>query len=67
MGAIKAHTWKKLVGQDEIVEKSAKKSELSVPKNKWGVNIKGRDTTQSSQFKGKETMAIELSEEAPPK
>ena len=67
MGAIKAHTWKKLVGQDEIAEKSAKKFDLSVPKNKWGVNIKGHDTTQSSQFKGKETMAIELSEEASPK
>jgi len=61
MGAVKAHTWKELVEQDEIAEKSAKKFEPSVPKNKWGVNTKGCDAAQSSQSKGKETMAIELS------
>jgi len=33
--------------------------------DKWGVNNKGRDTTQSYQAKGKETMAVEMSEEAP--
>jgi len=38
-----------------------------VPKNKWGVNSKGRDAAQSSQSKGKETMAIDLSEAAQPK
>jgi len=36
-------------------------------KNKWGVNTKERDAAQSSQSKGKETMAVELSGEAPPK
>jgi len=61
MGAVKAHTWKKLVEQAEIAEKSAKKFESSVPKNKWRVNTKGRDAAQSSQSKGKETMAVELS------
>ena len=38
-----------------------------VPKNIRGVNNKGHDTTQSSQFKGKETMDVELSGEALPK
>ena len=37
MGAVKVHTWKGLVEQAEISEKSAKKFELSVPKNKWGL------------------------------
>jgi len=32
MGAVKAHTWKELVEQVEIAEKSAKKFELSIPK-----------------------------------
>ena len=67
MGAVKAHTWKKLVEQAEIAEKSAKKFEPSVPKNKWGVNTKGRDTVQSSQSKGKKTMTVELSGIAQPK
>jgi len=34
MGAVKAHTWKELVEQAEITEKSVKKFEPSVPKNK---------------------------------
>jgi len=34
-----------------------------VPKNKWAVNTKGRDATQSFQSKGKETMVVELSGE----
>jgi len=38
-----------------------------LPTDKWGVNTKKRDTAQSSQSKGKEMMAIELSGEAPPK
>ena len=45
----------------------SKKFEPSVPKNKWRVSTKGRDAAQSSQFKGKETMAVELSGKAPPK
>ena len=43
MGVVKAHTWKAFVKQAEIAEKSAKKFEPSVLKNKWGVNTKGRD------------------------
>ena len=42
MGAVKAHTWKELVEQAEIAEKSAKKFEPSTPKGKWGMNNKGR-------------------------
>ena len=62
MGAVKAHTWKELVEQAEIAEKSAKKFEPSTPKGKWGTNNKGRgDMAQSSQAKGKETMSVELS------
>ena len=34
MGVFKAHTWKDLVKQAEIAEKSAKKFKPSVPKNK---------------------------------
>jgi len=61
MGVVKAHTWKELIEHAEIVEKSTKKLEPSVPKNKWRVNNKGRDTTQSFQTKGKEKMVVELS------
>ena len=62
MGAVKAHTWKELVEQAEIAEKSAKKFEPSTLKSKWGVNNKGRgDMAQSSKAKGKETMSVELS------
>jgi len=68
MGAVKAHTWKELVEQAEIAEKSAKKFEPSIPKGKWGMNNKGRsDMTQSSQTKGKETMSVKLSGDIPPK
>jgi len=42
MGAVKAHTWKELVEQAEIAEKSAKKFEPSIPNSKWGMNNKGR-------------------------
>ena len=42
MGAVKAHTWKELVEQAEIAEKSAKKFEPSTPKGKWSMNNKGR-------------------------
>jgi len=37
------------------------------PKNKWRVNTKGRDAAQSSQLKGKETMAVKLSGTVQPK
>ena len=54
MGDVKAHTWKELVEQAEIAEKSAKKFELSMPKGKWGVNNKGcGEIAQSSQSKRK--------------
>ena len=57
MGAVKAHTWKELVEQVEIAEKSAKKFKPSTPKGKWGMNNKGRsDVPQFSQAKGKETV-----------
>ena len=64
---VKAITWRELVEQAEIAEKSAKNFKSSVPKSKWGVNTKGRDAVQSSQLKRKETMAVELSGEAPQK
>ena len=64
---VKSHTWKELVEQAERVEKSTKKFEPSVPKNKWEVNTKGRDAAQSSQSKEKKTMAVELSGTAQPK
>jgi len=35
MGAVKVHTWKKLVEQAKIAEKSAKMFEPSKPKGKW--------------------------------
>ena len=39
-----------------------------MPKGKWGVNNKGRgEMAQSSPSKGKETISVELSGEAPPK
>ena len=46
MGAVKAHTWKELIEQAEIAEKSAKKFET--PKSRWGINNKSYDTTESS-------------------
>jgi len=36
MGPVKAHTWKDLVEQAEIAEKSAKKFEPSVPRTNGG-------------------------------
>ena len=42
MGAVKAYTWKELIEQVKIAEKSAKKFESSIPKGKWGMNNKGR-------------------------
>ena len=68
MGAVKAHTWKELVEQTEIAEKSAKKFESSIPKGKRVMNNKERgELAQSSQSKGKETMSVELSRETPSK
>jgi len=66
MGVVKAHTWKELVEQAEIAEKSAKS--LNRQYLKRGVNNKGRsEMAQSSQEKEKETTSMELSGEAPPK
>ena len=42
MEVVKAHTWKELVEQTEIAEKSAKKFKASTTKGKWGMNNKGR-------------------------
>jgi len=56
MGAIKAHTWKELVEQAEIAEKSAKKFEPST--SKWRTNNKGHDTAESSDT---DTLAVEVS------
>ena len=61
MGVVKALTWKELVEQAEIAEKSAKKFEPSVLKNKWGVNTKRNGAAQSSRSKGMKTMAVEIS------
>ena len=50
MGAVKAHTWEKLIEQAEIAEMSVKKFEPSMPKGKWGINNKGHgEVAQSSQ------------------
>ena len=46
MGAVKAHTWKELIEQAEIAEKSAKKFET--PKSRWGINNKIYDAAESS-------------------
>ena len=67
VGAVKADKLKEFIEQAEIAEKSTKKFEPSVPKNRWGVNTKGRGVAQSSQLKGKKTMAVELSEITQPK
>jgi len=40
MEAVKAHTWKELVEQAKIAEKSTKKFEPFMPKVKWGVTTK---------------------------
>ena len=66
MGAVKAHTWKELLEQVEIAEKSAKKFEPSTPKGKWSNKGRG-DVAQSSQAKGKEIMSVELTGDVPPK
>jgi len=41
IGTVKANTWKELIEQVEIAEKSAKKFEPPVPKNKWEGQHKG--------------------------
>jgi len=46
MGAVNAHTWKELIEQAEIAEKSAKKFETS--KSRWEINTKSYDTAESS-------------------
>ena len=67
MGAVKTRTWKELVEQSEIAEKSAKMFEPSVPRINGGVSTEGCDAAQFFQPKGKETMAVELSGAAQPK
>ena len=56
MGAVNAHTWKELVEQAEIAEKSAKKFKPSTLR--WRTNNKGHDTTESSDT---DTLAVEVS------
>ena len=63
MGAIKAYTWKDLIEHAEIAEKLANKLDPPAPKPKWVPNNKNRDTTRSSQSKGKDTLAVEVTEE----
>jgi len=46
IGALKAHTWKELIEQAEIAEKSAKKFETS--KSRWGINNESYATAESS-------------------
>ena len=46
MGAVKAHTWKELIKQAEIDEKSVKKFET--PKSRWRINGKSYNTAESS-------------------
>jgi len=46
MWAVKAHTWKELIKQAEIVEKLAKKFET--PKSRWGINNKSYNTAETS-------------------
>ena len=53
MGVVKAHTWKELIEQAEIAEKSAKKFETL--KSRWGINNKSYDTAESS-----DTSALEI-------
>ena len=53
MGAVKAHTWKELVEQADIAEKSAKKFET--PKSRWGITNKSYDMVESSN-----TSALEV-------
>jgi len=47
MGAVKDHTWKELVEQADIAEKSAKKFESLTPKSMWAINNKSQGTTES--------------------
>jgi len=51
MGAVKTHTWKKLVEQVEIAEKSAKKFESPAPKT--GGKPTTKDVTQLNPPKPK--------------
>jgi len=53
MGAVKAHTWKELVEQVKIAEKSAKKFET--PKSRWRINNRSYDMAESP-----DTSALEV-------
>ena len=67
MGAVKAHTWKDLVEQAEIAEKSASRFDAAAPKPRWAPDSnRGRDNAQSSQSKGKDTMAVNSAAESQP-
>jgi len=46
MCTVKAHTWKELIEQAEIAEKSAKKFET--PKSRWVISNKSYDTAEYS-------------------
>ena len=63
MGAVKARTWKDLVEQAEIAKKSANKLDPPTLKPKWVPSNKNCDTTLSSQSKGKDTLAVEVTEQ----
>ena len=60
MGAVKAHTWKELVEQAEVAETSANKLNPPASKAKWVPDNKNRDSARSSQSKGKDTLAVEV-------
>ena len=56
MGAVRAYTWKELIEQAEIAEKSAKKFESSTSRRR--TNNKDHDTTESSDTN---TLAVKIS------
>jgi len=53
IGTVKAHTWKKLIKQAKIAEKSAKK--FKTPKSRWVINNKSYNMAKSS-----DTLALEV-------
>jgi hypothetical protein len=60
MGAVKAHTWKELVGQAEQAEMTANKCDPPAQKPKWGTDNQNRNPARNSQSKGKDTLAVEI-------
>jgi len=63
MEVVKAHTWKELVEQPEVAETSANKLNPPASKAKWVPDNKNRDNARSSQSKGKDTLAVEVTPE----